>query len=195
MSATSKKSTTKGKRYTDAQKQEVVAFAQKVNAENGRGGQAAAARKYGISVLTVSGWLKAGASAKAPKPAAAAKVAAKPAKKAGKKTSPQGKRYTDAQKKEVVDYVLAVNTSKGRGGLSAATKKFRISPLTISSWLKKAGVQTTKAAKAAKPAKVAKVKAAPASGLSAKGVIALGNQVAKVDKHLAKLKLMISAIK
>ena len=43
MSANSKKTTTKGKRYTDAQKQEVVAFVNKVNADKGRGGQAAAA--------------------------------------------------------------------------------------------------------------------------------------------------------
>jgi len=206
MSANSKKTTTKGKRYTDAQKQEVVAYANKVNADNGRGGQAAAARKYGISVLTVSGWLKAGGAPKAAKPVKAAKVAAKK----GKKDSPQGKRYTDAQKQEVIAYVLAVNTAKGRGGLSAATAKFHISPLTISGWIKKAGVKMPKAAKAAKPAKVAKapkapkaakpakvakVKAPAASGVSPKAVIALGNQIAKLEKQFSKLKMMIGAIK
>ncbi|MCX6875353.1 MAG: hypothetical protein NTW21_16330 [Verrucomicrobia bacterium] len=208
MSTNYKKATIRGKRYTDAEKQEVIAFAHKVNAENGRGGQSAAAKKYGISVLTVSTWLKAPAkAAKGAKPAAAAKpvVAAKPeakpakkqAKKQAKKNSAQGKRYSDEQKQAVLDYVVAVNTSKGRGGLSAATKKFRVSPLTISAWIKKAGLKMPKAAAAVKAAKPSKaVTAAPAtSGLSPKVMMALGNQIDKAELELSKLKVMIAAIR
>ena len=75
MSAIPKKTTKKGIRYTDAQKQEVIAFANKWNADNGRGGQAKATEKFGISVLTVAGWLKA---AKAPKTAKAPKAGKAP---------------------------------------------------------------------------------------------------------------------
>ena len=209
MSTNSKKKITMGKRYTDAEKREVVSFAQQVNADNGRGGQAAAARKFGISVLTVSAWLKASAKAASPakvvkvaqvaKPAQVAKVAkpvkvakvAKPVKKLGKKRAPQGKRYSDEQKKAVLDLVVAVNAKKGRGGLSAATKKFRISPLTISSWLRKSGLTMPKAVKAVKPVKAARVK----SGVSAKLTTAISKQIAKAEKDLAKLKVMIGSLK
>ncbi|MEI6656714.1 MAG: hypothetical protein WCP45_18265, partial [Verrucomicrobiota bacterium] len=131
------------------------------------------------------------------KPAKAVKAAVKPAKKKGKKGSLQGKRYTDAEKKDVVDFVVAVNTSKGRGGLSAATQKFGISPLSISSWLKKSGVKAAKplvSVKPAKPAKAAKVLPAK-SGLSATAIVALGSQIAKAEAELAKLKVMIRTLK
>jgi len=114
--------------------------------------------------------------------------------KAAKQATPQGKRYSDAQKQEVITHVAAVNAAKGRGGLSAAVAKYKVSPLTITGWMKKAGV-ATKPAKATKPAQVAKVKAPATGGLSAKAVIALGNQVAKLEKQFSKLKLMLGAIK
>ena len=72
-----------------------------------------------------------------------------------KKAAATGVRYTDAQKKEVVDFVIAYNSANGRGGQSAASKKFKVTPLTISGWIKASG------SKAAKPAKKAKVAKAP----------------------------------
>ncbi len=54
---------------------------------------------------------------------------------AAKKSSGKGKRYTDAEKAEVLAFV----ENYGRGGASAAAKKFGVSPLTISSWRKAAG--------------------------------------------------------
>jgi transposase-like protein len=80
-----------------------------------------------------------------------------------KKASPTGVRYTDAQKKEVVDFVAQYNSSKGRGGQSAAAKKFKVTPLTIAAWIKASGapktkkaikiVKNTKPVTAARPAK------------------------------------------
>lgn len=70
---------------------------------------------------------------------AAATAAPKPAKKASK-----GKRYSLAEKQKVIEFVNEVNASKGRGGQSAASKKFGISPLTISSWLKSGGAAPKK---------------------------------------------------
>ncbi|MDP3849321.1 MAG: hypothetical protein Q8Q59_02375 [Luteolibacter sp.] len=98
-----------------------------------------------------------------------------------KKAPPTGIRYTDAQKKEIVNFVDQYNTTNGRGGQSAAASKFKVTPLTISAWLKAAGakppgkkIKPVKAAKAAKPAKAAKAakpaKAAAKGGKSKKGI-------------------------
>lgn len=45
------------------------------------------------------------------------------------------KRYTDAEKKEILDFI----ESKGRGGQTAAVKKFKVTAATISSWRKQGG--------------------------------------------------------
>ncbi len=57
------------------------------------------------------------------------------AKKAATK---KGKRYSDEEKAKILAYAEA----QGRGGQSAAAKKFGVSPLTISSW-KKGSSKTT----------------------------------------------------
>lgn len=216
MSTKSKKISVKGKRYTPAEKQEVVDYVNQVNAQNGRGGQSAAAKKFGVSVLTVSAWLKAAGVAKvakvveAPKTAAPVKAAkaAKPvkaakavkapkaakavkapkaaAKKAADKV-PQGTRYTDEQKKVVLDYVASVNATNGRGGMSAAARKFKITPLTIGVWVRKYGVAGGTVAKAAK------VAAAPA-GVSAKVVAKLLAQVAKAEATIGKVKNLLASL-
>ena len=53
-----KKKTTKGKRYTAEEKQEVLDFVASVDSEKGRGGVAAAQRKFGITALTITNWKK-----------------------------------------------------------------------------------------------------------------------------------------
>jgi transposase-like protein len=63
-----KKKASKGKRYTDEQKAEILAFVE----AQGRGGQAAAVKKFGVTALTISTWRKkaggvSAASTKAPK--------------------------------------------------------------------------------------------------------------------------------
>lgn len=58
----------------------------------------------------------------------------------------KGKRYTPEEKQRIVDFVNATNTAKGRGGATAAVKKFGVSALTIGSWIKAtAAGATTKA--------------------------------------------------
>lgn len=52
------KKASKGKRYTAKEKQQVVDFVNQHNAANGRGGAAAASKKFGVSQLTVASWLK-----------------------------------------------------------------------------------------------------------------------------------------
>ena len=198
----------KGVRYTDAQKKEVVDFAQSYNASNGRGGQSKAAEKFNISPLTVAAWLKGSGSSSSPK-AAKAPNGSKPAKaaKAAKATkvaakSRLGSRYSDEQKKNVTDFVVAYNTANGRGGASTASKKFGVSPLTVMAWLKAAGVNGvnkktgSKSKAVAKSAKVSK--AASGSGdLSAKlnSLLSLSKQIAAAESELANLQSKFDSLK
>ncbi len=50
----------------------------------------------------------------------------------------KAKRYTDAEKKEILDFIEA----KGRGGQTAAVKKYKVTAATISSWRKKIAVSS-----------------------------------------------------
>jgi len=63
-SMASKKASSKGKRYTAEQKQEIIDFVNDHNSQNKRGGVTAAAKQFGVSQLTIGGWLKAGGSSK-----------------------------------------------------------------------------------------------------------------------------------
>ena len=212
MSTKKKTSSKQGLRYSEAKKREVVNFVHQYNKKNGRGGQAAAFKKYRIAVLSISNWLKdaaaaapAAAAPAAPAPAAAAPAAPAKTKKAAKVAKavkapkvakapkapkapkaakpapaekfvkrkakvPQGTRYTPEEKQVVIDFANAFNAEHGRGGMTAAARKFNITPLTVSAWL-------------AKAAGVSKAKA-PASDDTA----ALLKKIAKLEAMVAKLK-------
>ncbi len=80
------------------------------------------------------------------------------------KKSIRGIRYTDSQKKEVVDYALDYNSQNGRGGQSKAAEKFNISPLTVATWMKAAGSSPSgKTAAARSAATKRETTAAPAA--------------------------------
>ncbi len=49
---------TRGKRYSSKQRAAILVYVDKHNAKNGRGGAAAAARKFAITQLTISKWMK-----------------------------------------------------------------------------------------------------------------------------------------
>lgn len=102
---------------------------------------------------------------------------------ASKPSASKGKRYSAAEKKEIIDFVDQVNTEKGRGGQSAASKKFGISPLTISSWLKK-GAGAEGAAKAGRktPKKAARQGGRRASVL---------DQLASLDAEIRQRRIEI----
>lgn len=202
MSTSAKKKTTKGIRYTDAQKKEVVDFATSYNTANRRGGQSQAAEKFGISPLTVAAWLvasgapKASKATKAPKSSKATKA---------KSASKVGSRYTAEQKQEVLDYVASYNEANGRGGQSNAAAKFAISPLTVMAWLKASGApkpgKKAKAAKATKKVNITKAAAAPkaatSGGFSAKldALVGLNKQIEKTESELASLKVKFASLK
>jgi transposase-like protein len=48
----------KAVRYSDLDKAEIVQYVQDYNQKNGRGGQAAASKKYGVSALSIANWSK-----------------------------------------------------------------------------------------------------------------------------------------
>lgn len=55
------------------------------------------------------------------------------------KKATKGKRYTAEEKQQVIDFVNKHNEANGRGGATAASKKFGVSQLTVASWLKSIG--------------------------------------------------------
>ena len=57
-----------------------------------------------------------------------------------KKNIVRGKRYSAEEKAKIVSFVQEYNATNGRGGQSVAAAKFGTSQLTISTWLKGAGV-------------------------------------------------------
>jgi transposase-like protein len=199
MSTKNKKAAPTGVRYSDAQKKEIVNFVAQYNSAKGRGGQAAASKKFKVTPLTISAWLK-GAGAKVAGKKGAPAVAAKPAKQAKSAkpakqsaNSKKGRRYSAEEKQEVVDFVNSWNSAKGRGGQSQAAKKFKLSVLTVSSWLKGAGVAKTKvAAKAVAPAKAAVVPAGLASKVSS--LLQIGDQIRKAESELQQLRAKYDAL-
>ena len=101
----------------------------------------------------------------------------------------KGRRYTAKEKAEIIAYVAKVNSERGRGGQSAASKKFKISPLTISSWIRSGAAGPTLTVSA--------------SGGSIAGPIgkklaklqALHDQIARAERDLNKLKAQFNSLK
>jgi transposase-like protein len=91
MAAKKKRTTPKkkatGKRYTDAKKAQIIAFVNEVNAAKGRGGVTASAKKYGVSPLSISNWIKKGGAASSPKKAKGARKATTNGRKRNKSES------------------------------------------------------------------------------------------------------------
>lgn len=54
-------------RYSEEKKKEVLDWLQEYDGENGRGGQTEAAKKFGISSLTIAQWRKKAAASSSPK--------------------------------------------------------------------------------------------------------------------------------
>ena len=55
----------------------------------------------------------------------------------------KGKRYSQKEKAQVLAFVDKTNAARGRGGITAASKKFGVTPLTISNWIKAVGGLTS----------------------------------------------------
>lgn len=103
--------------------------------------------------------------------------------------SAKGRRYSAKEKAEIIAFVDKVNADRGRGGQSAAAKKFKISPLTIASWIR-AGVTSGGAAVVASGAPVAGPIGKKLSKLQA-----LHDQISRTERELSKMKAQFNALK
>jgi hypothetical protein len=101
----------------------------------------------------------------------------------------KGRRYSTKEKADIIAFVDKVNADKGRGGQSAASKKYKISPLTISSWIR-AGVGGGGSLVKGGAASVAGPIGKKLSKLQA-----LHDQIARAEKDLAKLKIQFNSLK
>jgi transposase-like protein len=71
-----------------------------------------------------------------------------PRKKPSRKSA---KRYTDQEKAEIVQFVRDHDKARGRGGQTAAVKKFGVTQITVAKWLKDAGKRKRKGVARRKP--------------------------------------------
>ncbi|MGB6221110.1 hypothetical protein [Haloferula sp.] len=106
-----------------------------------------------------------------------------------KVNSAKGRRYTRAEKADILAYVEQVNSQKGRGGQSAASKKFKISPLTISSWIRSGYGESSGI-----PAMPGVGSSGPIGKKLAK-LQALHDQITRMEKELSKTKAQFNALK
>ncbi len=100
----------------------------------------------------------------------------------------KGRRYSTKEKADIIAFVDKVNADKGRGGQSAASKKYKISPLTISSWIR-SGVGGGVAVSAGSASVAGPI------GKKLSQLQALHDQIARAEKELAKLKAQFNSLK
>ena len=104
------------------------------------------------------------------------------------KGSLRGKRYTLQEKADVLDFVDRYNAEHGRGGQTAATKKFQLSPLSISSWRKQAlrngGISTYRPVSGAQPV-----------GRALAQMQELHERIVEQERSLQRLKAQFAALK
>ncbi len=111
---------------------------------------------------------------------------------AAKKT--KGKRYSDSEKQEVLDFVAKVDSDKGRGGVAAAVRKYGITPLTISAWKKKSQGGSARSGKASAGGSSVKRGATPQSR-NLHRLAEIVDELATVDARKAELEKEYAQLK
>lgn len=91
-----------------------------------------------------------------------------------------GKRYTDEQKREILGFV----NSRGRGGISAAGKKFGVSYIALRRWMNGAGVRKSVRSEKVKGLDGRKLKSVRAAMIALK---AMKKQITALQKTLKQL--------
>jgi hypothetical protein len=93
-----------------------------------------------------------------------------------------GKRYSDDQKKTILAFVKA----KGRGGITAATRKFGVSYIALARWMK---------GKGGKRGKVGRPKGSGADKRTKKKVLLAHKAMKALKKQFTALQKAIKAIR
>ncbi|MEM7601873.1 MAG: hypothetical protein AAF357_10720 [Verrucomicrobiota bacterium] len=106
------------------------------------------------------------------------------------------KRYNQKTKDEVVAFIQQYNEENGRGGQSAAAAKWKVNPITVKSWLEKAGVNTPgkSAKKRKKTASKAKV-ARKATTTSTNTPTDLLRRMVEIQKEIGSLQSEYDSLK
>ena len=104
-------------------------------------------------------------------------------------------RYEQKKIDEVVAFVAEFNKENGRGGQSAAVKKFGINPITIASWLKKAGVKTPGKKKGKKGGTTTKPKSGKKASASVKSVTDVLKRMQDIQSEIDSLRSEFDALK
>lgn len=120
MSATPKAKKTR-KRYTAEEKTEIIAFVEKHDAENGRGGKTAAVTKYGISPISLSAWIKSAGGPVSTGKTRGRKPGSKNVSKKVKAATPKGGSFTSKLKELTA---LASQIDKAESDLGKMRAKF-----------------------------------------------------------------------
>ena len=120
-------------------------------------------------------------AAKSPAPKAAAKT---PSKAKTAKTQGRGKRYSNTEKAKILTFVDSHDAEKGRGGAAAASRKFKISQLTIGNWRRAAGSPSP--SRKSKTGDISKV---------LKRLGDIHKKMAKVEEELGTLRKEYAALK
>lgn len=111
------------------------------------------------------------------------------------------KRYDQDTKDEVVNFVREFNEENGRGGQSAAVKKWDLNPITVKAWLEKAGVSTPGKSSRKKKKGAAKAKAsstassAKRSSKSVDGVEGALKRMMEIQKEIGSLQKEYDSLK
>jgi transposase-like protein len=101
-----------------------------------------------------------------------------------KKRKARGQRYNAEEKSKVVAFVNEYNSTNGRGGQSAASVKYGVSPLTIMSWLKGKGTKVS-------------VKSSKKGNLQGtlNSLLTLGKEIDKMEAELKVKRAKFDALK
>jgi transposase-like protein len=123
-------------------------------------------------------------------PVIAAKEADSADTEADSIASTKGRRYTSAEKNEILDFIDEYNRVHGRGGQSRAADKFKVSVMTISGWRNSlaGSFRSRKSASSVNPSVSANLIA------KVNSLIELGNQIRDAETELAKLKSKFDSI-
>jgi hypothetical protein len=105
----------------------------------------------------------------------------------------RGKRYSAEEKSKVVAFVNDYNAKNGRGGQLTAANKFKISQLTIATWLKKSGGKSTGKAASKSAGKSSSSQGSMQKKLSA--MLTLGQEIEKLESSLKSKRSQFDKIK
>lgn len=97
------------------------------------------------------------------------------------------KRYSPKERAKILRSVAAYNKANGRGGVAHAVKKYKVTFLTLSRWLKKTNAKITSGKKASK--KKSRVKAS--SGLLGKSLTQSLSKIGKLEKEISQRQALI----